>query len=168
MVTMTTPPDGGSRSVLSDTTARPEQRRRSVAFALVRVREIVRTRLVYPMAALSARLIGGCEMARDKGTALARRSRSAPRVVAPRNKVNLALPFSKITADDPMKMKIGDWLILAELAISIIGFSIAIRQLVRIANALEEAQTDDSRNTEAAQTDDSGVRDEAGAQGVRT
>src|ERR1039458_6384157 len=52
------------------------------------------------MAAPSVWLIGGCEMADDKGTALAPRSRSAPRVAAPRNKVNVALPFSKITAEE--------------------------------------------------------------------
>jgi hypothetical protein len=46
-------------------------------------------------------------MAGDKGTARAPRSRSAPRVVAPRNKVNVALPFSRITADEPMTMAVG-------------------------------------------------------------
>ena len=74
-------------------------------------------------------------MADDKRTALAARSRSAPKVVAPRNKVNVALPFSKITAEEPMKLRVGDWISLAGLVISVIGFSVAIWQLIRIANA---------------------------------
>jgi len=79
-------------------------------------------------------------MADDKGTALAPRSRSAPRVVAPRNKVNVALPFSKITVGEPMRMEVGDWIGLAGLVISVIGFSVAIRQLIRIAHASEADQ----------------------------
>jgi hypothetical protein len=47
-------------------------------------------------------------MAGDKGATLAPRSRSEPRIGAQRNKVNVALPFSKITAEDPTKMKVGD------------------------------------------------------------
>jgi hypothetical protein len=79
-------------------------------------------------------------MADDKGTAaLARRSRSAPKVVSPRNKVTVAFPFSNITADEPMKMRVGDWISLAGLVISVIGFSVVIRQLIRIAN---ESETD--------------------------
>ena len=74
-------------------------------------------------------------MAADKGAALASRSRSAPRVVAPRNKVNVALPFSRITAEDPVKMKTGDWISLAGLVIAAAGFSIVIWQLARTAKA---------------------------------
>jgi len=74
-------------------------------------------------------------MARDKGTARAPRSRSAPRVVAPRNKVNVALPFSRITAEEPMKMTVGDWISLAGLVISVAGFSVVIWQLTRSARA---------------------------------
>jgi hypothetical protein len=37
------------------------------------------------------------------GTAAAPRARSAPRVVAPTNKVTVALPFSKITLEEPGK-----------------------------------------------------------------
>jgi hypothetical protein len=70
-------------------------------------------------------------MAADKTTALAPRSRSAPKVVAPTNKVNVALPFSKITVDEPKKMKMGDWISLAGLVISVIGFSVVIWQLAR-------------------------------------
>ena len=76
-------------------------------------------------------------MAGDKGTALAPRSRSAPRVVAPRNKVNVALPFSRITAEEPAKMKVGDWISLAGLVISVAGFSVVIWQLTRSAKAPE-------------------------------
>jgi hypothetical protein len=76
-------------------------------------------------------------MAHDKETTLAPRSRSAPRVVAPRNKVNVALPFGRITAEEPMNMKVGDWISLAGLMVSVAGFSIVIWQLVRDARAPE-------------------------------
>jgi len=100
------------------------------------------------VAAPFVRLMGGCEMADKKGIALAPRSRSAPKVVAPRNKVNVALPFSKITAEEPMKMKVGDWISLAGLVISAIGFSAAIWQLIRIANASEADQASHRTNRE--------------------
>ena len=78
-------------------------------------------------------------MARDKGNALAPRSRSAPRVIAPRNKVkvNVALPFSKITAEEPVNMKVGDWISLAGLAVSVAGFSVVIWQHIRSTKAPE-------------------------------
>lgn len=75
-------------------------------------------------------------MADDKSAALAPRSRSAPRVVAPRNKVNVALPFSKITVEEPMKMKAGDWISLAGLVISVIGFNVVIWELARTRKCL--------------------------------
>ena len=87
-------------------------------------------------------------MANDKGTALTPRSRSAPRVVAPRNHVNVALPFSKITAEGPMKMKVGDWISLAGLVVSVIGFSVVIWHLIRIANAPPADQASDRANGE--------------------
>jgi hypothetical protein len=91
----------------------------------------------------------------DKGFALARRSRPAARFVSRsernkphsgRNKVNIALPFSIITAEKPMKMKVEDWISLAGLATSVIGFSVVIRQLIRIANASEADQARDRAN----------------------
>ena len=90
-------------------------------------------------------------MADNKGSsALAPRSRSAPKVVSPRNKVNVALPFSKITAEEPMTMKVGDWISLAGLVISVIGFSVVIWQLIRIANASEADQASHRANREEA------------------
>ena len=89
-------------------------------------------------------------MADDKGTALAPRSRSAPKVVAPRNKVNVALPFSKITVGEPMEMKVGDWISLAGLVISVIGFSVTIWQLIRTANASEADKASHRANREEA------------------
>ena len=74
-------------------------------------------------------------MADDKGTALARRSRPAPRVVSPRNKVNIALLLSMIRAEEPVTMRADDWISLARLMVSVIRFSMAIRQLIRIAHA---------------------------------
>jgi len=69
-------------------------------------------------------------MAHDRGAALAPRSRSAPRVVAPRNEVNVALPFGRITAEKPTNMKAGDWISLAGLVVSVAGFSFVIWQFV--------------------------------------
>jgi hypothetical protein len=37
-------------------------------------------------------------------------------------------------------MNMGDWISLAGLMISVIGFSVAIRQLIRVANASGAAQ----------------------------
>jgi len=79
-------------------------------------------------------------MADGKGTAMARRSRSPHKVVSQRNKVNVALPFSMIRAEEPVKMRAGDWISLAGLAITVTGFSVTIRQLIRIARALEADQ----------------------------
>jgi len=79
-------------------------------------------------------------MADGKGAALARRSRPAQRVSSQRNKVNVALPLSMIRAEEPMTMRVGDWISLAGLVVSVIGFSVAIRELSRIAHALEADQ----------------------------
>ena len=76
-------------------------------------------------------------MADGKGSMLARRSRPAQKVVAPRNKVNIALPLSMIRAEEPMTMRMGDWISLAGLVVSVIGFSVTIRKLIRIAQASE-------------------------------
>ncbi len=76
-------------------------------------------------------------MADGKGTTLARRSRPAQKVVSQRNKVNVALPLSMIRAGEPMTMRVGDWISLAGLVVSVIGFSVAIRELIRIAKASE-------------------------------
>ncbi len=59
----------------------------------------------------------------------------APRVVAPRNKVNVALPLSRLTVQEPGKMTVGDWLSLAGLVISVTGFSVVIWQSIRAAHA---------------------------------
>ncbi len=79
-------------------------------------------------------------MADGKGTALARRSRPGQRIVSQRYKVNVALPLSMIRAGEPMTMRAGDWISLAGLAVSAIGFSVVIRELIRIAHALEADQ----------------------------
>jgi hypothetical protein len=91
-------------------------------------------------------------MAGDKGTARAPRSRSAPQVISPRNKVNVALPFAKITAEDAMRMRAGDWVNLAGLVVLVIGFSVAVRQLIRIADASEAARASHRANGEEAES----------------
>lgn len=83
------------------------------------------------------------------GSAPARRSHSAPRVVSPRNKVTVAFPLSMIRAEKPATMGPGDWISLARLVVSVIGFSMAIRQLARIANASQAAQ--ENRNADREQ-----------------
>jgi hypothetical protein len=87
-------------------------------------------------------------MADGKGSTLARRSRPAQKVVAPRNKVNIALPLSMIKAEEPMAMRAGDWISLAGLVVSVIGFSVAIRELIRIAKVSEASR----RATEPAES----------------
>jgi hypothetical protein len=79
-------------------------------------------------------------MAGRKGTSLATGSRSAPRVVSPRNKTNVALPFSRFTVQEPAQMTVGDWISLAGLMISVVGFSVVIWQSIRTANGSVAAQ----------------------------
>jgi hypothetical protein len=84
-------------------------------------------------------------MADGKGTARARRSRPAQIIGSQRtqngvsqgNRVNVALPFSMIRAEEPVTMRVGDWISLAGLVVSAVGFSVAIRELIRIARASE-------------------------------
>ena len=49
--------------------------------------------------------------------------------------MNVALPFSRITAEEPVKMQVGDWISLAGLVVSVTGFSVVIWQLTRSARA---------------------------------
>jgi hypothetical protein len=87
-------------------------------------------------------------MADSKGTARARRSRPAQIIGSQRtqnmgwqaNRVNVALPLSMIRAEKPATMRAGDWISLAGLVVSAIGFSVVIRELIRIAHASEAGQ----------------------------
>jgi hypothetical protein len=100
------------------------------------------------LAALSIWLMGGCEMADGKGTGRARRSRPAQIIGSQRtqnmgwqaNRVNVALPLSMIRAEEPVTMRVGDWISLAGLVVSAIGFGVVIRELIRIAHASEAAR----------------------------
>jgi len=47
-------------------------------------------------------------------------------------------------------MRVGDWISLAGLVISVIGFSVAVRQLIRIAHASEADQASHRANPEEA------------------
>lgn len=77
-------------------------------------------------------------MANRKSTACALRSHSAPRVVSPRNRTNVAFPlsFSRFTTEEPA-MTVRDWTSLAGLVVSLIGFSVVIWQFTRAANDRE-------------------------------
>lgn len=87
-------------------------------------------------------------MADGKGTARARRSRPTQIIGSQRtqnmgwqrNRVNVALPLSMIRAEEPAAMRAGDWISLAGLVVSAIGFSVVIRELIRIAHASEAGQ----------------------------
>jgi len=89
-------------------------------------------------------------MADGKDTALARRARPAQNVVSQRNKTTVALPLSIIRAEEPVTMRAGDWISLAGLVILTIGFSVAIRQLIRIARASEAGQVSHQTTPEEA------------------
>ena len=56
------------------------------------------------------------KVARDERTAVAERPGQAPGVVAPTTRLNLALPFSKITIEEPGKELIELAVIVADLA----------------------------------------------------
>jgi len=60
-------------------------------------------------------------MASEENAVLAKRSRQAPGVVIPTTRVNLALPFSKITVEEPGQE-------LAELAAIVAGLAGAMEQ----------------------------------------
>ena len=75
----------------------------------------------------------------DRSSAPARRSHSGPRVVSPRNKVNIALPLSVIRVEEPVEMRAGDWISLAGLVVSVVGFTVAIKELIRIAHTSDAA-----------------------------
>ena len=87
-------------------------------------------------------------MADGKGTARPRGSRPAQIIgwqrtqngVSHRNRVNVALPLSIIKAEEPVTMRVGDWISLAGLVVSAIGFGVVIRELIRIAHASEAVQ----------------------------
>ena len=80
-------------------------------------------------------------MAHGKVAAPARRSRSAPRNASQViNVKNVAFPFSMVRDEESAAMRVGDWISLAGLAVSVIGFSVVIRELIRIAHAPEAGQ----------------------------
>ena len=81
-------------------------------------------------------------MARGKSAAPRRRSRSAPRGSTQVIKARVATlaPLSVIRTEEPVTMRAGDWISLAGLVVSVIGFSVVIRELIRIADASETSQ----------------------------
>lgn len=104
----------------------------------------------WPRAArLCGWLIGGNEMTDRKGAFPETRSRAAPTVVSPRNKVNVALPFSRFTVQESVNMTVGDWISLAGLAISVTGFSVVIWHFIRAANGSHAIQRPLSERSQA-------------------
>ena len=79
-------------------------------------------------------------MADGKSTARIRRSRPVQALVSQGNRVNLALPFSVIRAEEPAAIRATDWISLAGLTVSVVGFSVVIKELIRLARAAEYAQ----------------------------
>jgi len=45
-----------------------------------------------------------------------------------------------IRTEEPVTMRAGDWISLAGLVVSVIGFSVVIRELIRITHASETSQ----------------------------
>jgi hypothetical protein len=90
----------------------------------------------------SVRPMGGCRMAHGKSAAPGRWSRRAPRGSTQVIKANVATlaPLSVIRTEEPVTMRAGDWISLAGLVVSVIGFSVVIRELIRIAHASETSQ----------------------------
>jgi hypothetical protein len=90
----------------------------------------------------SVRLMGGCKMAHGKSAAPGRSSRPAARGSTQIIKANVATlaPLSVIRTEEPVMMRAGDWISLAGLVVSVIGFSVVIRELARIAHASETGQ----------------------------
>jgi len=82
-------------------------------------------------------------MAHGKSAAPGRRSRREPRHSPQVIKANVATlaPFSMIRTQEPVTMRAGDWISLAGLVVSVVGFSVMIRELIRIAHASETGQT---------------------------
>jgi hypothetical protein len=70
----------------------------------------------------------------------ARRSRPVQTLVSQGNRVNIALPFSVARAEEPTTIRARDWISLAGLVVSAVGFSVVIRELTRIARATERGQ----------------------------
>jgi len=95
---------------------------------------------------------GGCKMAHGKSAAPVRRSRSAPRNSTQVIKANVATlaPLSVIRTEEPVTMRAGDWISLAGLVVSVIGFSVVIRELIHIAHASETGQARHQVNLEEA------------------
>ena len=97
-------------------------------------------------------------MADGKGTACARRSRPAQiigwqrtqNMGLQRNRVNVALPLSMIRDEEPVTIRVGDWISLAGLVVSAVGFSVVIRELIRIAHASEAGQVNHRVSLEKA------------------
>ena len=82
------------------------------------------------------------KMAHGKSAAPGRRSRPASRDSRQFIKANVATlaPLSVIRTEEPVTMRTGDWISLAGLAASVIGFSVVIKELIRIAHASETSQ----------------------------
>jgi hypothetical protein len=102
------------------------------------------------LAAVSVLLMGGPGMADGKGSVRARRSRPVQALVSQGNRVNLALPFSVIRTGEPRTMRAADWISLAGLVVSAVGFSVVIKELNRIARASEGGQVSHQVSLEEA------------------
>ena len=91
-------------------------------------------------------------MAHGKSAAPGRRSRSAARdsTQVIKAKVATLAPFSVIRTQEPVTMRAGDWISLAGLVGSVIGFSVVIRELIRIAHASETSQASHQVNLKKA------------------
>jgi hypothetical protein len=103
---------------------------------------------------VSVLVMGGPRVADGKGSARAWRSRPVQTLVSEGNSVNLALPFSVIRAGEPVTMRAADWISLAGLVVSAVGFSVVIKELSRIARTSEGSQVSHRVSLEKAASAD--------------
>jgi hypothetical protein len=75
-------------------------------------------------------------------------SRNPTQVIKAR--VATLAPLSVIRTEEPVRMRAGDWISLAGLVVSVVGFGVVIRELIRIAHASETSQVSHHGDREEA------------------
>ena len=83
---------------------------------------------------------GGAPQDLKRRRAGRRGSRPVRKAVSQKNRINIALPHSMMKVGAPTAPGAGDWISLARLVASVIGFSIVIRQLARTGKTQAEDQ----------------------------
>ena len=74
---------------------------------------------------------GAMQRLRERRGLRTQRSHPVRKAVSQKNRVNVALPFSMMRVESA-PAKVDDWISLVRLVVSMIGFSVVVRQLGRI------------------------------------